>query len=654
MDVGHLPHRVRPGAPRSHRQVRQPGLTFRAGAGPPARPGTRSERPSGPSRASTSGRASHSARSGSGRSSAIAVTARRAEARRAGRSRRARPPPAGRPARPGPATAAAACPGSRPAARPGAGPPAASSGRPASSWATPRNSRPLATCRGAPECSARSTAPCAAATAASGRSSSRATSARTQPSRTRWRHQSGRPSASAAASSSRAGRGRAVAEPDRVGGQPEQRVEPASPVPPRALQRALVVALGHRVPAQLAVHAGHRGLAERAQHPALGARRHRPTRGSRTSSAPPYRPAEARQTPSSQPGRGRLGGQPLGGGRGSTARRSGSTPAAGPAVERRPLAGGQQPREVVRHACPSLRCPASPPARRREATVRAPAPADRRATTASTADSQVRARRCTPGGARSRVPARAAEQQHGRRPDRGQRVTVRQPADPGRRRPAPRGRPPSAPVRDDRVDQRPGRQPGAEQAGSRPGARPARRPARPAAAGGPRARAPRAAPAGRCGPAGRRPVTARSAASAHSLSRCSTSTPDPVLRQRSPTPASTGSSTSFQVRDHAGLRQAGPQQRGAGVAVQPHRGPGQPARGRAGVAGRRPPGRRPARARRPRGRRPPAASGRQRVVGARQVGRRRSRSPPRAASAAPTPCSISRRIRVSRARSAAV
>ena len=645
MDVGHLPHRVASRrTPFSSAGCGQLSLTRGRGpvrrlAGPSA-----SRQRAGPS---TSGRASHWP------AAVLRQVVGDGGHRPAGRGERlgallgVGPRPAGRPGRPGPATAAAACPGSRPAGRPGAGrrrprrcgrPRAAPRRGTAGPWpraGARRSARP-----GRPRRARRPRPPPAARRAGP-------TSARTQPSRTRWRHQSAWP---AVGQRGRLGQpasaAPAVAEADRVGGQPEQRVEARLPRAVGALQGPLVVRPGpRRAGPSWRCTLATRGLASAART-RLSARRRRPaTRGSRTSSAPPYRPAEARQTPSSQPGRRGLGDQPLAGGDVDGAPQR-VDPGRGPPVERRPLAGREQPREVVRHASPLLSHPARA---RREATVRATRP-ETSATTAPTADSRS-AHTVTPGRPPLGVPAGAAQQQHGRRPD-GLAARPRRGSRPGaggalgpeeHRERAGAGH---------RVDQRPGRQPGAE----RPGRDPAlgqgggqRDQRQPVVLRLERGEQHRAGVAGRAGRVGDRP---RSAASAHSLSRCSTSTPRPGAAPAVADPGQHREQHVVPGADHAGLRQAGPQQRRAGVAVQAHRGPGQ-ARGRpAPPPGSPAPGRRPAG---PGGRagRPPAArdgSGRSAPgswSGSVSVAAR-------AASAAPTPCSISRRIRVSRARSAAV
>ena len=525
---------------------------------------------------------------------------------------------------------------------------AASSVRPASSCATPRNSRPLATCRGAPGLLGEVDR---VVRGGHGRLRPLLEQGDLGPHPAQPDPLAPPVACPAVGQRGRLGQpglgGAGVAQPDRVGGQPEQRVEARLPRALRALQGPLVVALGHAVPAQLAVHAGDRGAGRAPRGPGSRRRPWPATRGSRTSSAPPYRPAEARQTPSSQPGRRGLGDQPLAGGdvdgapqRLDPGRRAGR----GTLPARRPRAAprGRPPRQP----------PRSRTAARRGARLPCGRPRRRRA--------RPRRRPRTRG---PRTPSRRAGPAP--RPSRGRRAAATGGGRTAASAPRPAARPgPAAPWDQrntaegagarHRVDQRPGRQPGAEQAGWRPGAPPGRRPARPAAAGGPRARARRAAPGGRCGPgrpAAGDPAQRRLGALAEQvLDLDARPGAAPAVARPRPARGAARRSRCRPRRTAPGWSAAAPCRRRCPGSSRPG-----PARARPGPpsrVGHHPPAARPgpaaARAR-PRG-----GSGRQRLVGARQLGPARSRSPPAAASAAPTPCSISRRIRVSRARSAAV
>ena len=576
------------------------------------------------SRASTSGRPSHSARSGSGRSSAIAVTARRAAAR-------ARSLSCGRVLGQQRAQDGAGGPLQRQRAEAlgeQAGPAqdvaAASVGRPASTWAHPeeqqalghvarragllgevdrrraRTPRPPRPCprAGRPR-PAPSPAGPAGATSRRGRRRARSPRPGGRP---RPRRRPARPRR-------RPGRGARRSPPPRCRPSPPARAR-RSPGPPRAARAG-----GARWPA-VALASAPRTGSRRCPSPA--------TSGSRTSSAPPYRPAEARQTPSSQPAAGGLGGQAARQRPASTARRSGSTPAAGRPWNAARSPAASSPGEVVRHACPSLAVRRQSSAGVRPRGYRAPPDRDGRLRTAATTVSTA------PGRSASQV---VAGRHPVERPSQGRRAGPRGGAAP---RPAARsavGADPEpvgalGPEEDaeragarDRVGQRPGGQPDAQQARRHPplrqrgGQRDQRQPVvlRLERREQQRPRGARAGPA-----AG----TARSADSAHSLSRCSTSTPDPVLRQRSPIPVRTGTSSVVpgRARRRCGRRRA-PQQRvqaspssaiaaraspraaGTGVAQRHH--PAAP-----GPAG--PPGG---------GSRLRGGSGGQRVVGARQVGR---------------------------------
>ena len=230
--------------------------------------------------------------------------------------------------------------------------PTASPGRPASSWATPRKSRPLATCRGAPECSARSTAARAAVTASSGCCSEQghlrahpahagpaAATTRSGP-RTRRRP---RPAGLAAPGAS--------PSPTASAASPSSASKPASPSPV-----ARQPARARRSPAQ--PRAGRAGGARwppwrwpaTRQHPALGGRRRRAPAG-RGSPARSVRPAEARHTPSSQPAAEASAASPSATAA-STAALSGATPAPDgrgtpPARRRRAAPPGRPPRRLL-------------------------------------------------------------------------------------------------------------------------------------------------------------------------------------------------------------------------------------------------------------------------------------------------------------------
>ena len=560
-----------------------------------------------------------------------------------------RPRPAARPGRRGRATAAAACPGSRPAGRPGAGP-----------WRPRRPTRlDLGDARGTagpwPRGGARRTAP-----------PGRPTCART-PRRPRRALGAGRPRpapspAGPAGATSR--RGRRPARSASVSpGRPRRSGRPARPrrrpgpgarrSPPRpcrpSLQGALVVALRDGVPPELAVHAGQRG-ARRARRRS-GARR-RVRRGDQRVEdlERPAVPPRRGEADAEQPARRR---RPRRSGRRSVAMLDGPSQRLDPGRR----AGRGTPRAPRRRAAPGGRRPRQPPHSRshrqssagvgREATVRrAPAtvPSGTASTTVVDRARQVREPRW-PRAPPGPGPARAAEQDSRTRPDRGQQPRPAAAPPRTRRPPGPRGRPPP------RRSARPRRP--APAAGSRPRAcgPPPRRSASAAASAMQRQpvvlvlerREQHAAGVWRR-PARRR-VTSRSASSAHSLSRCSTSTPRPGA---APALADAGehrdqhvvSRSDDTAAPHRGCRSSCEQ----ASRVQCHRGPSQPARGRRGVAQRHDPA-----AAGPAGppRRGPCRGGRVR----RAAGRRHPAGPPAGSRAASRPRRQRRRPRASAAAS---